>query len=118
MSGDRGRRSAPGAEKSKRSSAFVRTVLPAGCRRRRPYSGELHLFAEDFLIKTACFGELGMSAPLHDLSFFQNQNLIGVLNRGKPMGNHKGGSPPDQSLHGLLNEAFRFGVHARGSVIE
>ena len=59
-----------------------------------------------------------MTALLHQLSLFHDENTVGVLNRGKPMGDHQNRLILRQFLEGLLDQRFIFRVSKSGGLIQ
>jgi hypothetical protein len=52
--------------------------------------------------------EFIVPSPLDDLSPFEDEDLIGSLNGGEPMGDHEDRSAHKQALEGALNESLGF----------
>ena len=73
-------------------------------------------------------GELGVDAFLleqgmvvaafDDAALVHDEDLVGVADGGKAVGDDDGGASGQEALKGLLNEFFRGGVHAGGGFVE
>ena len=48
-----------------------------------------------------------VASPLHDPALAKNQDLVGVLDRGKAVGDDERGSSRERCLKGELDEALR-----------
>ncbi len=59
-----------------------------------------------------------MGASLDDFPLFENNDLIGPLNGGEPMGDDEDSSIAGQVIEGLLNSAFGEGVDAGRCFVE
>ena len=59
-----------------------------------------------------------MGSPFCNGSLFQYQNLIGVLNGGKPVGNHQDSFSSCQTLKCHLNFVLVFRVSESGGLIQ
>jgi hypothetical protein len=62
--------------------------------------------------------QLGMSSHFSYPSLMHDDNPVGPLNGGKPMGYDDGGSAFHELPQGILYKAFRFRINAGGSFIE
>src|ERR1700674_319938 len=69
-------------------------------------------------ITALCRIEFLMRAALHNLTVFDDQNLIGSADRRKPMRHHK----PSAALHeirkSVLDHGLRFGIEAGRGLVE
>lgn len=62
--------------------------------------------------------ELLVWALLDDPPLLQDDDSIGLSDRRKPMGYYETRAPLQQHIECALNEAFRFGIECRGSLVE
>ena len=59
-----------------------------------------------------------MVATLNDLAVFQNDDGIGVTDRGKTVSDHEGRSALHQFIHALLDQLLRMRVDGAGRFIQ
>lgn len=59
-----------------------------------------------------------MGAPLRCVALFQYQNLVGILNGGKAVGDHQDGFPFGQALKCHLNFVFVLGISEGGRLVQ
>ena len=59
-----------------------------------------------------------MISFFHFLSIFEANDLVGVLDRGKSMGDDEGSSADGGFFEGLLDDLFGFGVEGGGGFVE
>jgi hypothetical protein len=59
-----------------------------------------------------------MRALLPDLALVDNQDAIGVFNRGEPVRNDQGGAVSQELLQRVLNQHLSLRVHGTGRFIE
>ena len=59
-----------------------------------------------------------MAALLHDLPVPEDQDHVGVHDGAQPVGNDKGGPPPHELVHGLLDQDLGAGVHIGGGLVQ
>src|SRR3989441_10547613 len=62
--------------------------------------------------------QLPVRAPLHDPSFRQHDDEIGMLHGGEPMGDDEDGAMGHQPLDRFLDEALGLGVERAGRFVE
>src|SRR5438128_8430754 len=72
----------------------------------------------DTTVETWLRHQLVMRAALHNVSVFEHQNRVSLLQGAQPLCNHKRGAAGHECCEGLLNEILGFHVHTRGRVIE
>lgn len=70
------------------------------------------------LVEAGARDQLFVTAGLHDLAVFYDDNLVGFQNRAEPVGENEGGPIFHQAFHGVLDEAFAFGVERAGGFVE
>jgi hypothetical protein len=59
-----------------------------------------------------------VSALFPQASFVEYQNAVGVLNSAQAVGNRQRGSSRQQAVQRFTNLQFRFGVNARGRLVQ
>ena len=85
---------------------------------RRQGLGLLKLTVVKRRVEAAPGQQRGVIPLLDDFAVPHNQNDIGVLNRGKAMGDDKGSTALHQGLEGLLELHLRAGVDAGGGLVQ
>src|SRR5258705_8023341 len=77
-----------------------------------------YLLLENLAIKTALPNEFLVCAPFNDATLFQDKNLIGVVDGGKTLRDHKRRPVFAQPLHRLLNQVLSRRIDARRRIVE
>src|SRR5213083_3229435 len=69
-------------------------------------------------IQTVAGEQVVVRAPLHDPSFRQHDDEIGMVHGGEPVGDHEDGAMRHQPIDRFLHEALGFGVECAGGFVE
>ena len=63
------------------------------------------------IIKTLFFHQLQVCPLFHHIALIHNKDLVGILDGGEAVRNHKTGLARHQAAHCLLDTDFRASVH-------
>ena len=69
-------------------------------------------------VEPAAGHQPGMSPLFGDTTVFQDDDTIGVLNRGEPVGDGDDSAALLKLVEGLLDQFFRFGVEGGHCLVE
>jgi hypothetical protein len=79
--------------------------------------GELRVI--EVRIEPPLADELGVRPLLNDAAFLEDQDLVGILDRGEAMRHNEGRPPGEERFQCLLDQCLRLAVHTcRRAVIE
>src|SRR5947207_7200226 len=70
------------------------------------------------LVNPAPLNELGVPAGFHNASLIENNDKIGLLNRGKPVGDANGRAALHQIFESRLNGPFGLSVERTGGLVQ
>src|SRR5438309_1379242 len=86
-------------------------VMAGGSSRKR-------LMASPGEARVGIVGQLVSAADLGDLARVEDEDRIGPLDGGEPVGDHDAGAPLEQAVHGLVEELLGVPVESRRSLVE
>lgn len=61
----------------------------------------------DFVIEALFLQQIAVPALLHNTAVAQNQNEVGIDDRGQAVGDDEAGPAAHEAVHGFLDEQFR-----------
>ncbi len=73
----------------------------------RVFLCDIVLTLVDFVIEALFLQQIAVPALLHNTAVAQNQNEVGIDDRGQAVGDDEAGPAAHEAVHGFLDEQFR-----------